>query len=43
MKTNSGAGDRSPECTLSVHDLSDGGWESHFELSKAPAIVVGFR
>ena len=36
MKSDSGAGDRSAKGSLSVHDLSDGGWESHSELSKAP-------
>ena len=37
MKTDSGAGDGSAKGTLSVHDLSDSGWESHFQLSKGPA------
>ena len=35
MKSDSGAGDGSAKGSLRVHDLSDGGWESHSELSKA--------
>jgi hypothetical protein len=35
MKPDSGARHRTTKSSLSVHDLSDGTWESRIELSKA--------
>jgi hypothetical protein len=43
MKSDSGAGDRSAESTLSVHDLSGETGVCHIQLSKVPATPEALR